>query len=92
MAIHKYLDCSTTCIPRGELGRIMGGRHVGLVATKHEHGVWVWANSDIAPDMREDLPNLCAVLDYAVKMGCKWVNFDRDGLEIEGLPTFEEDW
>lgn len=30
------------------------------------------------------------ILRIAKEKGCMWINFDRDGTEIEGLPTF--DW
>jgi hypothetical protein len=53
----------------------------------NEYGWWVFVpvnNDGIAP------PELCDLLDEARRLGCNWIEFDRDNDPLDDFPLF--DW
>ena len=90
--IKKYLDLSMGHLPEHERERMAEGDITSLIFHDHPYGWWVWVPPDDADlvELREVLPTLAKILDYARNSDCAWVNLDQDADLEEGLEYFEE--
>lgn len=95
-----YLDLSTAHLPASDLRVLSTPNAYGPgcpIVRPHEYGAWVHVRHDDgeAQAEREALtregltPALAAILAHARRLGCYWVNLDRDAETVPGLPTFE---
>lgn len=99
-AVMGMLDCSTGHIDAADdlelrwLAAQGGG--VGLRVVPHEYGYFLCptagdgAEAQVARQQHRLSPAFWSVIDEAQRLGCRWVNLDRDGEELSGLPKF--DW
>lgn len=97
-AVKQYLDASTGHLPEGER-RMLADEAEAIEADSltrsggmprviaHRWGWWVNVQHD-DPDRPKDMPALCAVLDFARKHECWWINFDADAEVVDGLPVY----
>jgi len=93
--VRKYLDVSTGNLPHEEMEAIetgdAGGDDELVIVRNYEYGAWVWVPDE--PDYYAELPKLqprlSAILNEARRLGCNWVNFDRDAPHLAGFPSFE---
>jgi len=93
--VHKYLDCSTACLPHEEFVRLdscSGSGQLGFTVCGYDYGVEVLVPSedDITCrfHIRDQFPALADIMQLARKLGCTWINFDQDGEAIDELPYF----
>jgi hypothetical protein len=54
---------------------------------KSEYGWFVHVSEEIA-DREANALSLANCLDYAARLGCQWIMFDRDGDTIPELTTY----
>jgi hypothetical protein len=93
--IYKYLDLTTAHLPEEEMQQIATAPPRVI---PHEYGAWVNVQHDDTDEVDEQFtedgtfPVLAAIVKYARELDddINWINFDRDGEPIDGLPTF--DW
>ncbi|HET6958949.1 MAG TPA: hypothetical protein VFI56_20280 [Vicinamibacterales bacterium] len=87
-SVHRTLDASTAHVPPDERDYMMGVFSVN----EYDEGFWLWVSpEDSLPEGSEEFPAVLALLDYARGLNCRWVNLDRDGDLLEGLPAYEEE-
>ena len=93
MAIYSYLDASTKYVTQEDARLIDAGLAPGL-SRPHEYGAWIWVDPDsVSAEEKAESPMspaYWALLDYARKSGCRWINLDSDGDDDLGLP--EQEW
>jgi len=63
----------------------------------HRYGAWVHVSYEIHDDHDElrrlqsvGYPSFAAVLAFASRRGCQWINFDADAEDIPELPLYDE--
>ena len=61
--------------------------HVNVYG-KGEYGWFVNVREEIA-DREAQPKSLADCLDFAARQGCQWIMFDRDGDQVDELPTYE---
>lgn len=91
-----YLDASTAHLPLSDFARLVAHNDGGPICRPHDYGAWVHVESahGLNPGIlsRQGFsPAVCELLTYAARLGCNWVNLDRDADEVPGLPTFDHD-
>lgn len=100
MGVQKYLDASTGHITYEDNHKLFA-QHQSFPTrvVSHQHGWWInvpekklWEDELIASQIQAQgySKDFLALLLFAVKHGCWWVNLDCDGSYIEGLNSF--DW
>lgn len=100
--INQFLDLSTKYMTREDSKKLAVAEIEGVEFSKprvipHEYGwfVNVQPDQEIFDEHVESLKKLgfsaafIDVLTFARKHECWWINFDQDGEDEEGLPTFE---
>ncbi len=95
MPIGKYLDLSIAHVTEWDDHQIEVMTR-GLIYAPHPFGYWVHVPEDQLMDayLKQARATgfseaLCNVIRYARALDCNWINFDRDGLECDELPTHE---
>jgi hypothetical protein len=93
--IYHYLDLSTAHLTEAECEALTYSRSQAAPrCIDHEYGYWVHvpaAEDDEAGEERAvEYPNLQAVIEYARRHQCNWINFDVDAAIVATLSTF--DW
>jgi len=92
--IHKMLILSTSHLPEDVLDNL--DIAPGVIAYQNEYGAFVWVSSveDLTLSISAftvGIPaELAIVFDYARKLDCKYIKFDRDGPVMSELSTW--DW
>jgi hypothetical protein len=89
--ISKVLELSTAHLPE----EVMQG--IGFIGWPRilvdEYGAFVWVppEGETIDELNCELnPDLARVIKFAQKLGCRWINFDRDNPFCYVLPTW--DW
>lgn len=89
MSIEPMLVLSTSHLPKlqmDDLARLSREEVHVTRSIPHEYGVIIFVSETVYSARTKELQ---AVTDYAQKIGCSWINFDRDADTIDGLPTWE---
>ena len=92
--LYSYIDLSGCVLPKDEFDDLAEAP-TGVVA--HDEGAWLhvpYADDSRLDDEHaprwEHFPHLRQVLIGARQLGARWINLDRDGVDIfEELPTFD---
>jgi hypothetical protein len=89
--IQKILVISTGHLPHSTMQALDGTEPVLPdqlpLHASYDYGVFVWCDTDNGWNT-ERFPELKAVIDYAAKLDCQWVRFDRDADYVSGLPRW----
>ena len=80
--VELLLPLSTAHITQATLDAI----ETHAIAYPNEYGAFVYVNDEILEPVPQDLKT---VFDYANAHSIRWVKFDRDAPELDGLPTYE---
>lgn len=101
-AISQYLDLSSAHLPQAEMHLLSDAwdsefdtDSLPTRVIPHAYGAWVWVQDDDAHEQDDQFtedgrfPHLLTVIRFARERDCHWVNFDRDGLRIPQLPSWE---
>lgn len=86
--IGKYLDICTSHLTQDTVDNLTVGNIIGVPVYDYEEGLFI-----VVPDEFNPLKNpsdLGILFSYAKRNGISLVRIDRDGEEIDGLPTY--DW
>ncbi|SFU37286.1 DUF5983 family protein [Butyrivibrio sp. INlla21] len=84
--IGKYMDVCTSHLTQDTVDNLVIGNIPSVHAYDYEEGMFV-----VIPDEEHHLPNdLDEVFKYAKQNDITLIRFDRDGEEIDDLPTY--DW
>ena len=102
LPISQYLDISTGHLPEQEmmlLNDATDSEHeptsLPTRVVPHAYGAWVWVQfddaheQDAAFDDDGRLPNLLRMVRFARSHQCHWINFDRDAVVVDELPSWE---
>lgn len=81
--IEKTLVLSTTHMPEDDPD--FGESRV----TEHDYGWIVFLQTDNDLLLEESPEWLVPVIEFALENDCSMINFDRDGITVEDLPTWE---
>lgn len=96
--IEKVLIVSTGHVSHPEFLAMTADDELPYRAIDHEYGVLLILvdHDDIGESveadsyMRTHFPHLLTVVNFARERGCKYINFDQDGIQYEELPIY--DW
>lgn len=86
--IGKYLDICTSHLTQDTVDNLTVGNIIGVPVYDYEEGIFI-----VVPDEFNPLKNpadLGILFAYAKKNGISLIRIDRDGEEIDDLPTY--DW
>jgi hypothetical protein len=82
--IEKVLVCSTGNLTREACDGLPNIEGLWVLEYEHGHMVFVGYLPDEIPH-----PELKAILQFAVKRGCRWVRFDCDAEPLPDFPLWE---
>lgn len=95
--IGKYLDCSTAHLTNELFWKLADGEVPYIVSDPKSMkgevlGLFVHVPEGLDEEEEKEIPQeLNPIIDYARKNGCWWIQFDRDGEIIDGLPVYTLD-
>lgn len=93
-AVMQYLDASTAHLPQHERDGLQSGELLDNKTPRvipHEYGWWVNVPDEIDEDDFERAPALLAVVRFARRHNCNWINFDVDARIVDRLQSYDEE-
>lgn len=86
--VGKYLDICTSHLTPDTVDNLTIGFYIGVPVIDYEEGLFVTVTDEFGENPLPD--DLFTLLRYAKQNGITLIRLDRDGEEIDGLPTY--DW
>ena len=92
--VRKILDISTAHVSEATSWYLeewaINGKGLAIVYEKGEYGWLVHVPGEPSHEVEDTFPaDLRACMEHARSLDCDWIMFDRDGITIDALPSYE---